>query len=196
MRSLLLAMVLAGAGDSRVIEDPRGFHFTVPEGFEPFPQFQPTATKLYAYGKNLGSPAAVTFTIDVLDGPTTAGAVSQSCRALMNDMNRTVGTPFHETWKRAELSGVHMVMTHTFGEVVVLCVDVPVTPRALSVMVSGKPANEPALQETFRAVLSSLDVGRPLEGGMAAPAGLGAVLVVAGLAAWFLRRRRAHAKRS
>ena len=43
MPTLVLALMVAAATDARVVEDPRGFHFTVPAGFEPFPNFQPTA---------------------------------------------------------------------------------------------------------------------------------------------------------
>ncbi len=169
------------------IEDPRGFHLTVPDGFEAFPGFKPTANKLYAFGKNLGTPEAVTLTIDVLDGPATAGAVSKSCGALMNSIDRTIGKPITEKWGTVELNGLRMVMTHVFGEVVVFCVDVPVTPNAISVMVSGKPANEAVLQETFRSVVQSTVAGG--EGGFACSPGIVALVAIAFFAAAWVARR-------
>lgn len=178
MSPLLLVLALA---------DPHGFQFTVPEGFEPFPNFQPTATRLYAYGKNLGTPGAVTFTIDLVEGPVVAGEASRSCGALLNDINRTVGKPITQPWQGRDLSGLRMLMTHTFGEVVVLCVDVPIAPNGLSVMVSGRPDNEAALQQTFEAVLSSLENPTP---GNALPFVGAGLIVVISLAAWRLRRRR------
>lgn len=156
MSTLLLALMLTAS-----VDDPRGFHFAVPGGFEPFPGFQPTATaerpgKLYAFARDLGTPDAVVIAIDVLEGPSTAGAASRSCGALMHSIDRTVGKPIAQRWQGEELSGLRMVMTHAFGEVVVYCVDVPLLPNALSVMVSGKPAHEAFLLETFHAVLGSL----------------------------------------
>ena len=153
MSTLLIAMLLAAGGP---VEDPRGFHFEVPAGFEAFPGFKPTGNKLYAFGKDLGTPGAITLTLDVLDGPAVAGTASRSCGALLNSIDRTVGTPVKESWQGAELSGLRMVMTHVFGEVLVLCVDLPVSPNGISVMVSGKPENEAGLREAFNAVLGSL----------------------------------------
>ena len=176
MPTLVLALVIAGS----TVEDPRGFHFTVPVGFEAFPNFQPTATKLYAFGKNLGTPDAVTITIDVLEGPTLSGASSRSCGALLNSINRTIGSPLVEKWRGAELNGLRMLMTHVFGEVLVFCVDLPVSPNALSVMVSGKPANEPLLHDTLSALLGSLTTEeKPRDGGAALG---GALLLILALA--------------
>jgi hypothetical protein len=150
--TLFVSLILTAG----TVEDPRGFQFDIPPGFEPFPNFKPTATKLYAYGKNLGTPDAVTFTIDALEGPVTAGQPSKSCGLLMKSIDRTVGVETSESWNGTTLSGARLTMTHVFGEVLVLCLDVPVSPNGLSFMVSGKPANEAALRETFRAVLGSL----------------------------------------
>lgn len=157
MSPLLLVVALSALPTA----DPRGFQFTVPGGFEPFPDFQPTATKLYAFGKNLGTPDAVTLTLDVLDGPVVAGSASRSCGALLNAIDRTVGKPITEHWKNTELSGLRMVMTHPFGEVLVFCVDVPIAPNGISLMVSGKPANEAALKQAFEDTLSSLENKSP-----------------------------------
>lgn len=156
MSALLCALVLHAS----VVVDPRGFRFAVPDGFEPFPNFQATATRLYAYGKHLGTPDAITLTVDLLDGPVTPGQASRSCGLLLNSIDRTVGKPITQTWQGSELSGLRMLMTHPFGEVVVLCLDVPISPSGLSVRVSGKPANEAALQQAFDAVLSSLENSR------------------------------------
>ncbi len=152
MSPLLLVLALSALPTA----DPHGFQFTVPGGFEPFPNFQPTATKLHAFGKNLGTPDAVTLTLDVLDGPVVAGSASRSCGALLNAIDRTVGKPITEPWHGSELSGLRMVMTHPFGEVLVFCVDVPIAPNGISLMVSGKPANEVALKQAFEDTLSSL----------------------------------------
>ena len=153
MSALFLSLVLQAA----TVADPRGFQFTLPEGFTPFPNFQPTGFKLHAYGKNLGTPDAITLTIDLVDGPVTAGQPSLTCGLLLNSIDRTVGKPITQRWQALELSGLRMLMTHTFGEVVVLCLDVPIAPNGLTVMVSGKPSNEAALQQTFEGVLSSLE---------------------------------------
>jgi hypothetical protein len=180
---MLLALMLAAAP---VIQDPRGFHFTVPEGFEPFPGFRPTATKLYAYGKNLGTPDAITITIDGLQGPANVG--SMSCGELMHSIDRTVGTPHLEKWGSTELSGLRMLMTHVFGEVLVLCVDVPLTPNAISVRVSGKPDNEALLHQTFEAVLSSLE--REGSNSNRIPIGVGAIVLIIGATGLLSRRLR------
>ena len=185
MSPLLLVLALSASP----ISDPRGFQFTVPDGFEPFPNFQPTATKLYAFGKNLGTPDAVTLTIDLLDGPVIPGTASRSCGALLNAIDRTVGKPITQRWQSNELSGLHMVMTHTFGEVVVLCVDVPITPNGLSVMVSGKPANEPALQQSFEGILSSFEKEKP---GAQLWLGAAAVLIIVIAVLWRRRRTRGN----
>ena len=164
MFALFLSLLAATpSAEPRVIEDPRGFQFSLPAGFEPFPGFKPTATKLYAFAKNGGTPDAVILAIDVLDGPTTAGAPSRSCGALMNSMGRTVGKPITERWAGLDLSGLRLVLTQMFGEVVVHCVDIPLEPNALSLMVSGKPANEAFIQETFRSVLSSVTSPSPVQ---------------------------------
>ena len=184
MSTLLLTLMLTASG---VVEDPRGFSFTLPEGFEPFPGFKPTQTKLYAYGKNLGTPGALTLTIDVLEGPTPPGA-SRSCGALLNSIDRTVGTPITLNWQGTELSGLKMVMTHVFGEVLVYCVDVPVLPNGLSVVVSGKPENAEVLAETFDGVLASLS-GRVVHSPGIIFVLLAAVLLV-GLVVFFRLRRR------
>jgi len=183
MSPLLCALVLHAS----VVMDPRGFRFAVPDGFEPFPNFQPTATKLYAFGKNLGTPEAVTLTVDLLDGPVTPGQPSRSCGLLLNSINRTVGKPLTQSWQGSELNGLRMLMTHTFGEVVVLCLDVPIAPTGLSVMVSGKPANEAALQQTFEAVLSSLENSRPRS---SLPFAVAAVITVILLGLGLRRSRR------
>lgn len=164
MLALILSLLAATPSTGRhVVEDPRGFQFTLPSGFEPFPGFKPTASKLYAFAKNGGTPDAVILAIDVLDGPTTAGGPSRSCGALMNSMDRTVGKPITEPWQGQQLSGLRLVLTQMFGEIVVDCVDVPVQPNALSLMVSGKPANEAFIQETFRSVLSSVASPSPVQ---------------------------------
>lgn len=193
MSTLVLALFIAAAGEPRVVEDPRGFRFTVPQGFEPFPGFKPTTTKLYAFGKNLGTPGALTLTLDVLDGPATKGA-SRSCGALANSIERTVSSPSPEQWngglaprgEDGELSGARLVMTHVFGEVLVFCVDVPVLPNGLSLMISGKPENEAILHETFRATLASIHVGEDQVGSFA-PIVFGMVLLLG--MAWALSRR-------
>lgn len=192
--SLLLALVLTAASDARVIEDPRGFRFTVPAGFDDFPGFKPTEKKLYAFGRDLGTTDAITVTIELVDGPATAGTASASCGALMSSIDRTVGTGTQESWRGENLVGLRMLMTHVFGEVLVLCVDVPMTPRGLSLMVSGKPSNEPALREVFNAVLAS---SSPPSSRM----GFSWVEVLAAIVAvlfpvWFIRRVRASASRS
>lgn len=193
MFALLLSLVVtAPSAEPRQVDDPRGFHFTVPAGFEPFPGFQPTATRLYAFGKNLGTPEAVILALDVVDGPLTAGAPSRSCGALMNSIDRTVGKPITEPWQGAELSGLRMLMTQIFGEIVVYCVDVPVLPSALSLKVSGKPTNEALLHDTFQSVLASLETPRsqsfpvfPVVTGIVA----GAFLALG----WWTRSRRRRA---
>lgn len=177
MSTLMLALLIAAAGDSRTVEDPRGFTFTVPRGFEPFPGFKPTPTKLYAFGRDLGTPQALTLTLDVLDGPATPGA-SRSCATLANSIERTVSAPSPESWRGEELGGARMVMTHVFGEVLVFCVDVPVLPNGLSLMISGKPGNEPILHENFRATLASIHAGGERLGG-GAPFVLGLVMLLA-----------------
>lgn len=190
--SLLLALLLTASPDARVIVDPGGFQFTVPAGFDAFPGFTPTEKKLYAFGKNLGTPDAITLTIDLVDAPVKAGNVSASCGALMNSIDRTVGKPTQEKWRGTELIGLRMLMTHVFGEVLVFCVDVPGAPKGLSLMVSGKVGNEAALREVFVAVLSSID--EPSSGGGAARflphVVIGVVLLVLG----FLRLRRRSAR--
>ncbi|MDP1823371.1 MAG: hypothetical protein Q8L48_09020 [Archangium sp.] len=184
MPTLMLALLIAAAP---VVEDRRGFTFTVPAGFEPFPGFKPTATKLYAFGKNLGTPGALTLTIDVLDGPATPGA-SRSCATLANSFERTVSSPSLETWLGQELSGARLVMTHVFGEVLVFCVDVPVLPNGLSVMISGKPGNEAILRETFRATLASIRTDdSPM--GTFAPIGLALIVALVALS-WKMSRHR------
>lgn len=185
MSTLVLALLIAAAGEPRVVEDPRGFRFTVPPGFESFPGFKPTTTKLYAFGKNLGTPHALTLTLDVLDGPATKGA-SRSCSALANSIERTVSSPSPESWRHEDLSGARMVMTHVFGEVLVFCVDVPVLPNGLSLMLSGKPENEAILHETFSATLASIHAGEEPVGSFA-PIMFGVVLLLG--AAWGLSRR-------
>lgn len=157
MPALVLALLFSAAPEGRLITDPRGFHFTLPPGFEPFPGFQPTDTKLYAFGTHLGTPQAAILAIDLLEGPTAPGAASRSCGELLNSMDRTVGRPITEPWQGRDLSGLRMTMTQLFGEIAVYCVDVPLTPRALSLKVSGKPANEAFLHDTFRAVLGSME---------------------------------------
>lgn len=150
MSPLLLALVLTAAPEP--ISDPRGFTFQLPEGFGAFPGFKPAGNKLYAFGKNLGTPNAITLTLDAIDGPVTPGSSSENCGKLMA-IDRTVNSPLKERWKDTELLGVRMVMTHVFGEVVVLCVDVP---AGVTLMVSGKPENEPALREAFSSTLSTI----------------------------------------
>ena len=181
MSPLLLVLALSALPTA----DPHGFQFTVPGGFEPFPNFQPTATKLYAFGKNLGTPDAVTLTLDVLDGPALAGSASQSCKALLNAIDRTVGKPITESWHGTQLSGLRMVMTHPFGEVLVFCVDVPIAPNGISLMVSGKPANEAALKQGFEDTLSSLGNTSP-----AKPFWLGAPVALIIVIAAARRRRK------
>jgi hypothetical protein len=189
--SLLLALVLTA---SPVVEDPRGFHFTVPEGFEAFPGFVANEKKLYAFGKNLGTAEAITVTLDLVEGPATAGTPSASCGALMNSIDRTLGSGTQEQWRGATLVGLRMLMTHVFGEVLVLCVDVPMAPKGLSLMVSGKPGHEAALRETFNAMLSSIS---PVERGFPfSPVELLAAIVAVLFPAWFVRRVRASASRS
>lgn len=192
MSTLVLALFIAAAGEPRVVEDPRGFRFTVPRGFEPFPGFKPTTTKLHAFGKNLGTPDALTLTIDALEGPATPGA-SRSCGALANSIERTVSSPSPESWRHEDLSGARMMMTHVFGDVLVFCVDVPVKPNGLSVMISGKPQNEAILHETFRATLASIEAGRSYEGGFAFSPIVFALVVLLGAALALslkLRQRR------
>lgn len=147
--SLLLLTVLAAAP----VSDPRGFTFQVPEGFSAFPGFKPSGNKLYAFAKNVGTPQAVTLTIDAVEGA--PGKVSENCGKLMQ-IDRTVNSPMSERWNGSELTGVRMVMTHMFGEVVVFCLDVPVKPNAVTLMVSGKPENEAALHQAFTSTLSSI----------------------------------------
>ena len=131
MFALVLCLLAATPStEPRDVTDPRGFHFTVPAGFEPFPGFKPTATKLYAFGKNVGTPDAMVLAIDLLDVPATAGAPSRSCGELMNSMGRTVGKPITAHWQGQELSGLRLVLTQMFGEIVVYCVDLPCSPTA------------------------------------------------------------------
>lgn len=181
MSPLLLVLALSALPTA----DPHGFQFTVPDRFEPFPDFQPTATKLYAFGKNLGTPEAVTLTLDLLDGPVIAGTASRSCGALLNAIDRTMGKPITAHWQTTELSGLRMVMTHPFGEVLVVCVDVPIAHQGLSLMVSGKPGNEAAVQQAFDETLSSLQNKSP-----ASPFWLGAPVALIIITAVVLRRRR------
>ncbi len=101
--SLLLALLLTASPGTQVVVDPGGFQFAVPAGFDTFPGFQPTEKKLYAFGKNLGTPNAITVTIDLVDGPVTGGTVSASCGALMNSIDRTIGKPTQERWRDVEL---------------------------------------------------------------------------------------------
>jgi hypothetical protein len=195
MFALILSLLAATpSAEPRVVGDEH-VSFSVPAGFEPFPGFKPTATKLYAFGKNVGTPDAMVLAIDRLEGPTTAGAPSRSCGALMNSMDRTVGKPITEPWQGQELHGLRLVLTQMFGEVVVYCVDVPLEPNAaLSLMVSGKPSNEALIHETFQSALSSL--GPPVrESPVPMLVGLlgVALLVAVGFGAWrgirALRRR-------
>lgn len=190
MSPLLLTLMLAAAP----IAASRGFSFQVPDGFGPFPGFTPKGNKLYAYGRNLGSPEAITLTLDAAEGPVTPGGPSESCRKLMQSIDRTVGSPLKEQWNGTELLGMRMVMTHVFGEVVVLCADVPVKPAGVTLMVSGKAANEPALRETFTSVLSSISTAEE-------PRPFPVALVVAGIVSVlflfvFVRRVRGSASRS
>ena len=187
MPTLVLALMVTAATEAHVVGDPRGFHFTVPAGFESFPKFQPTATKLYAFGKNLGTPEAVTLTIDVLEGPTRPDGPSRSCGALLNSIDRTIGSPLVEQWRGDKLNGLRMLMTHVFGEVLVFCVDVPVSPNALSVMVSGKPGNEPLLHDVFTALLASLATGEQSHDGVALLGG--ALLLVLAALGYRMRSR-------
>ena len=184
---LLLALVLTAAP---VVQDPRGFHFTVPEGFEAFPNFRPTSTKLYAFGKDLGTPDAIALTIDALEGP--AGVGSPSCNALMHSIERTIGTPHFEKWGGSELGGLRMLMTHIWGEVLVLCVDVPLTPNGVSVKVSGKPDKEAGLHQTFSAVVASMST-EPAGTGGRLPLALGAIALSLVAAALLSRRLRNQA---
>lgn len=195
----LLLLVLAVPAAAEDIDDARGFQVSVPAGFVPFPGFVPTASnggpgKLYAYGKDLGSPHAVIVALDALDGPTIAGEPSRSCQKLLTEIARTVGRPITERWNGNQLSGLRMLMTHGFGEVLVFCVDVPIEPNALSVMVSGKPQNEVLLQETFRSLLGTLKARSTAS--RAAPSGLLVLLavVLASLAGVLIRWRRRRAR--
>jgi hypothetical protein len=149
--SLLLLTVLTAAP----ISDARGFTFQPPEGFSAFPGFTPSGNKLYAFGKNVGTPQAIALTIDAVEGPVTPGKPSENCGKLMS-IDRTVNSPLKEQWNGTELLGVRMVMTQMFGEIVVFCLDVPVKPNSVTLMVSGKTANEAALREAFSATLSSI----------------------------------------
>jgi hypothetical protein len=189
MSLLLVTLILA----AEPVSDPRGFTFQVPEGFSAFPGFTPAGNKLYAFGKNLGTLEAITLTLDAVEGPATPGGPSVNCGKLMQ-IDRTVGAPMTERWNGAELTGVRMVMTHGFGEVVVRCLDVPVKPSGVTLMVSGKPANEPALEDAFRKTLASISEAK-------APGSSPPLLwVAAPLSAIFLfvfvRRLRGSASRS
>ena len=146
---LLLLTVLAGTP----ISDSRGFTFQLPEGFSAFPGFTPNGNKLYAFGKNLGTPDAITLAIDGLDA--TPKGPSENCSKLMS-FDRTVNSPLKEQWNGTELLGVRMVMEQMFGKIVVLCLDVPLQPKSVTLMVSGKPDNEAAVHEAFTQTLASL----------------------------------------
>lgn len=183
--ALLLLTVLAAAP----ISDPRGFIFQVPEGFSAFPGFTPNGNKLYAFGKHLGTPNAITLTLDAIDGPVTPGKSSENCGKLMA-IDRTVNSPLKERWKDTELLGVRMLMTHVFGEVVVFCLDVP---AGVTLMVSGKPENEPALRDAFSATLASITTDREASS-LEVPLALAPLALVL---LYFLRRRlTASASRS
>jgi hypothetical protein len=181
--SLLLLIVLTAAPTS----DPRGFSFQVPAGFDAFPGFTPNGNKLYAFGKNLGTPNAITLTIDAIDAPQAAGSPSVNCGKLMA-IDRTVNSPHQEKWNGTELLGVRMVMEHMFGQVIVFCLDVPV---GVTLMVSGKPENETALREAFTSTVSSISGAQealPLPLLVAAPL---SVLFLF----FFVRRARAVSRR-
>jgi hypothetical protein len=185
MSPLLLALVLAAAPE--LIADPRGFTFQVPEGFGDFPGFKPAGNKLYAFGKNLGTPNAITLALDAIEGP--PGSTSQNCGKLMA-IDRTVNSPLKERWNGTELVGVRMLMTQMFGEVVVFCLDVPV---GVTLMVSGKPENEPALREAFTSTLASISTPRE-SSSLEVPLALAPLVLVL---LYFVRRRlRASASRS
>jgi hypothetical protein len=184
--SLLLIAVLAAAP----ISDPRGFTFQLPEGFSAFPGFTPAGNKLYAFGKNLGTPNAITVTIDALDAPPTPGAASVNCSKLMS-IDRTVNSPLKEQWSGSELLGVRMAMEHMFGQVIVFCLDVPVQPNGVTLMVSGKPENEPALREAFNSTLSSISAPREASRSYLIPVALSVIFLFV-----FVRRIKASASRS
>lgn len=185
---LLLLTVLTAAP----ISDARGFTFQVPEGFSEFPGFKPTGNKLYAFGKDVGTPQAIALTIDAVETPVTAGQPSAACGKLMK-IDRTVNSPMKEQWQGTELVGVRMVMTQMFGEIVIFCLDVPVKPNGVTLMVSGKPENEAALRDAFTATLASISTPREESRRFVIP--LAALLSVIFLFV-FVRRIRGPASRS
>lgn len=198
MICLLVVAPLAALAAGQYVEDGRGFGFEVPDGFEPFPGFERTPApagpgKLYAFGKALGSPSAVVVALDAVAGVQPGTTGSPSCQQLALDIARTTAAPLVESWNGQELTGLRMVMSHAFGEVLVFCVDVPLTPDAVSVRVSGKPANEVLLRETFRSLLATVALTRAPPQSPSGLKVLGAVVLASllGVAWRWARRRRA-----
>ena len=158
MSGLALALLLSATSpEVQRIEDPvRGYAFVLPQQFVMLPGFEPPAATartgtLGTWVSGLGQEDFVIVSIEGMGAPLARERVD------LTDQGRTGGTPLREKWKGFELDGLRMIKQREDQHILILAVQVPLSPDALQVMSSGLVENEAEVRAALRGVLASLE---------------------------------------
>lgn len=156
MSSLVVALlILSTAPDLQRIDDPaRGFSFRLPTDFVELPGFEKPAptVRTGTLGTWVRGLEQDDFVIVSLEG--LAGTIGREPVDLTGQRG---AAQLKEQWRSFEVDGLRLIRQQEDGAMVVLAVQVPLTPNALQVMSSGRVENEPAVHEALVGVLASLE---------------------------------------
>ena len=152
----LALLILSASPDPQRIEDPvRGYSFQLPAEFVELPGFQkpPPTLRTGTLGTWVRGLDRDDFVIVSLEGM--GGAIARGPADLTD--RRPGASQLHEKWKGFDVDGLRLLEPQQGRAVVILAVQVPLSPDAVQVMSSGLAENEPAVREALLGVLATLE---------------------------------------
>lgn len=157
-----LVLLTATASFAAPVDDPRGFHFVVPAGFETQPDIA-AGTRTWQRADQQ-SPSFAALTLTGLGGtieqvPTNHAIVESSARAAAAPAGITMESFTYRTliWKDLELEVLESRANANGTEIFQLTVQLPFEHEAMQVGLLGMASNEASLRAEFDTFIRSFD---------------------------------------